>query len=884
MSTVFFTIISRNYLAYATSLMETVAKQYPESPRYVFLADKSAGDPALATDLFEVVECAQLALPDAAAFMFRYDIMELNTAIKPYCFKWLRERHVASNAIYLDPDLYLLRPLFHVTSALEGGASAVLTPHLNDPMVDDGKLPDELTIMRSGVYNCGFVAIGHTAEAERLVDWWADKLEFACYADPAAGLFTDQKWVDLVPGMFSGVEILRHDGYNVAYWNLAQRRIAGEGTNARVNGVPLHFLHFSGVVLDKPDLFSKHQNRFSKAEIGGLAPFYENYLSCLERNEHRTHTRKPYAYGLFADGAPITRWHREVYKRRLDKKGKRYLPDPFSMDRSVFNEHTEELPVDERLPVTRLMIEVWRAREDLRAVFDVKSLSGRDKFVRWFISTASSELGLTEEAVAPIRDALHRGEASVLANIESLNYTQSITPPNLRLREIILRAVGNTGLQVADWVKRNPKALTWVDKLGEERKLRVTRTLRDLAATFVPAGDKGQVQVGSNEPAEPLLSAPLLRGGVNLVGYARGEFGVAENIRSYARALEAAGYPFVIRNFDVGVASRQADHSMDKYHSEHLPYATNIFFVNADQMSVVHQHLTQSAFEGRYNIGYWVWELEHFPQEWVPALDFVDEVWVPTEFVRGAIAERTAKPVLVIPKSIDFPQPLPVRRSHFQLPESEFVFLFSFDFNSYISRKYPEAVIHAFKGAFEDVEAGARLYIKCINGSRFPEKLDQLTGLIAGDRRITIVDGFLDRDQMFALQSVSDVYVSLHRSEGFGLGMAECMRLGKPVVATGYSGNVDFMNQANACLVDYSLVPLQEGDYPFWEGQHWADPDIAQAAGIMRRLFDDREYYNVIAAAARTSISATNSKSVCANAVISRLSAIDGTDVSSMIH
>lgn len=874
MSTVFFTIISRNYLAYAKTLMETVADAYPQAHRYVCLADEEAGDPDLLSPHFTLITCADLDLPARASFLFRYDIMELNTAIKPYVFQWLRHKHAGLNAVYLDPDLYLLRPLGHVTEALDAGASLVLTPHLNDPMGDDGKQPDELAIMRSGVYNCGFVAVGHTAAAAAAVDWWADKLEFGCYADPAAGLFTDQKWMDLAPGMFPDVSILRHDGYNVAYWNLAQRRLVHQDGDHCVNGQPLHFLHFSGVSLDKPDIFSKHQNRFRREDIGELAPLYDNYLACLERNGHRQHAKKPYAFGVFRDGVPISRWHRRVYKRFFDKGQPRFQQDPFSLDRAIFNEPTSELPHDERLPISLLMMEVWLAREDLRAVFDLHSLVGRDKYIRWYVASAERELGLTAEAVEPIHLALMGGEQSVLANIQSLNYSHSIAAPNLRLREILARAIGNTGVQIADWVKRNPRALALVDRIPARRRSMIMGRLRSLAATFMPASS-GSVEDKAEEDGGSAVPMEVLRGGVNLIGYARGEFGVAENIRSYARALEAAGYPFVIRNFDIGVASRQADHSMDQHLSEDLPYAVNIFFVNADQMALVREHLPASAFEGRYNIGFWVWELEHFPEAWTPALDLVDEVWTPTEFVRGSIAQHTKKPVIVVPKSIDFNIPSGVSRRQFQLHEKEFVFLYSFDFNSFITRKNPEAAIQAFKLAFANVPSGVRLYVKCINGHRFPERLAALHEAIGGDERITVADGFLSRDEMFALQSVADVYLSLHRSEGFGLGMAEAMRLGKPVVATAYSGNTEFMRESNSCLVNYRVVALKEGEYPFWEGQVWADPDVEHAAQHLRRLYSDKSYRDEVSAAAQASILATNSKAKCATAVMDRLRVVE---------
>ena len=371
------------------------------------------------------------------------------------------------------------------------------------------------------------------------------------------------------------------------------------------------------------------------------------------------------------------------------------------------------------------------------------------------------------------------------------------------------------------------------------------------------------------------VQVPPVSPGVNLLGYARGEFGVAENVRSYARAVERTGYPFLIFNFDVGAASRQHDASMEKHFSDTLRYAHNIFFINADQMQIARDVLGREAFAGHRNVGFWVWELERFPRDWYGAFDLVDEVWVPTEFVRTAIGADTRKPVLRMPKAIEFDAPSGMDRAHFGLPQDEFVFLFSYDFNSFAARKNPEAVIAAFRHAFVGDVRGVRLLVKSTNGGRFPDQLEALRQIVGDDPRIEIRDGFLSREEMFGLQNTIDCYVSLHRSEGFGLGMAECMYLGKPVIATGYSGNLDFMDRDNSLLVDYKMIPLRDGDYPYWQGQHWADPDVDHAARLMRQVFEEPGFARGIGIAAAASIRRSNSKAVCGAAVTARLQEIE---------
>jgi glycosyltransferase involved in cell wall biosynthesis len=873
---VFFTIASRNYLAYALTLLQSLAEQYPSSKRYLCLADVRGDDPSLDTDLFETLTIDQLDLPDFQSFVFRYDIMELNTAVKPYMFEWLRKRHPDAGLVYLDPDILVLRPLEKVEQAFDAGALLVLTPHLNAPMTDD-KLPDELGIMRSGVYNCGFVAINAAHPSSRdIIEWWSCKLEFGCFVDLEAGLFTDQKWMDLAPGMFPDVAILRDDGYNVAYWNLAQRPVARAACGGySAGGVPLVFAHFSGVALANPMAFSKHQNRFNADNIGGLRPLYDRYLSLLERNGHVQHVRKPYGYGAFADGEKVSQPLRRAYRRLFDVNKPHAIRNPLVMDRGLFNQPCAELGDHPALPISRVMYEVWSMRPDLQSAFDLNANSGRDGFIRWYLVTAKAEMGLDDRYVEPIKKAFLGSHSSrEKASTQGRGGASRPAAGGMRFRtgQALLRSLawGRRQAMLARWYSRLPSGLR-----GSVRKRAYALTGISLRGADLPSVSTTRREGKSASPAFRGGSATSSdETGVNLVGYARGEFGVAENVRSYARALVQADYPFVIRNFDIGVVSRQKDLSMEHHFSDALRYGVNVFFVNADQMQVAYDGLGPDAFKQRYNIGYWLWELENFPTAWDRAFGLVDEVWAPTEFVRAAIAAKTGRPVMKMPKAIEFDLPVGMGRSHFGLDSESFVFLYSYDFNSYASRKNPEAAIAAFRKAFADGRRDVRLMIKSINGERFPEKLSALLGDVADDARIEVRDGFLSREEMFALQNSVDCYVSLHRAEGFGLGMAESMYLGKPVIATGYSGNMDFMTPDNSCLVDYKLVPLVEGDYPFWQGQRWADADVDQAASFMRRMAEDRGYVVHVGSAGAQSIRHTNSKAVCAAAVTARLAEI----------
>lgn len=858
---IFFTIVSRNYLAYALTLMQSLAEQHPQNRRYLVLADRADGDSDLTQTLFELVPIEALDLPDFDAFVFRYDILELNTALKPYAFRWLRRRHPDDSIVYLDPDIDVLAPLDAAAAALAQGALAVLTPHLNAPMADD-RHPDEFAILSSGTYNLGFVAIGPHRAADDLVDWWAVKLEFGCVADPGAGLFTDQKWMDLVPGLFPDVRILRDDGYNLAYWNLAQREVSCRDGHWYANGMPLVFVHFSGIDVDRPQLFSRHQDRYHSSSLGALRPLYERYLARLHANAHARHRHKPYAFAAFADGEAVTRPLRAVYRRYFDKGRAEAELRPWQMRRERYDEPCEELGVRSDAPVTRLMYATWRLRTDLHAAFDLGEREGREGFIRWYLRSAAQEFGIAARHIEPVRHAFSRAGAgeSVALDADGDRARAAGAWPRLSAWSLAL----------IDWSCRQRWALAAYRRVPARWRHRLRRALERQA--FVPAVPAARTTAA---PVAP----PSAADGINLIGYARGEFGVAEILRNYAGVLQRAGVPFTVRNFEVGVASRQQDRRLDAFLADALPQDINLFCINADQMPVVREHLGAAAFAGRYNIGCWFWELERFPRRWAGSFDLVDEIWVLSGFVRDAVARCTDKPVKVIPLALQLPQAAAPSRAAFGLADDEFVVLTSFDFNSWVTRKNPLAALAAFRAAFPRERERVRLVVKSINGQRLPQALRIVAEAIGDDARIELRDGFLDRNGMWALQANCDAYISLHRAEGFGLGLAECMALGKPVVATAYSGNMEFMNNSNSCLVPYSLTPVGEGEYPDWRGQHWAEPDVAAAAAHLRRLAAEPAWARRIGETAQQTLQRDFGVAASVAAVRTRLQQIRGVSL-----
>ena len=198
---------------------------------------------------------------------FIYTVAELNTAVKPYCFKFLFAAMGQNRAVYLDPDIVLLQRLEHIECALAEGANLVLTPHISAPIEDDFR-PSEMDLIRAGIYNLGFVAMRNVAEIRKFLDWWGKRVQRDCIFDLSNGYHVDQKFVDLAPGFVEKTKILRHPGYNLAYWNIAQRQVTKSNNQPLVDGMPVHFIHFSSVDFSNPKKFSYHQNRLTSADLG----------------------------------------------------------------------------------------------------------------------------------------------------------------------------------------------------------------------------------------------------------------------------------------------------------------------------------------------------------------------------------------------------------------------------------------------------------------------------------------------------------------------------------------------------------------------------------------------------------------------------------------
>lgn len=297
---VIFSISARNYIPYAQTLFATIRNHHPDAKLYLALADSDAGLDRESFD-FEVLNLTSLLEPRVWAMAERYNVTEFNTSIKPFVFRRLIEEHPGANICYFDPDIMLFSPIEEVLDAFRSGAQAVMTPHILEP-IDHPWFRDQ-QMLNFGVYNLGFLGVRATPAIADIMRWWGDRLEHQCVIDLPNGLFVDQKWADLLPSYVDDVHVLRHPGYNVAYWNMLQRHITYDSGRWLVNEKPLRFMHFSGADITQPATFSRHAQHFNHNNIGDAKYLLELYRENVLVNGFKHFGMFEYAFRWDGKGA-----------------------------------------------------------------------------------------------------------------------------------------------------------------------------------------------------------------------------------------------------------------------------------------------------------------------------------------------------------------------------------------------------------------------------------------------------------------------------------------------------------------------------------------------------------------------------------------------------
>lgn len=1007
--------------------MQSVAKTHPTAQRYCFLTDTDDSVAKEFSSEFTTIPISALNLPSQEAFLFQYNILELNTAIKPWAFSYLGAKGHRT-VCYIDPDILVYTALTEVDQLLTTGSRVVLTPHLLAPMSTEGT-PSELDIRRTGVYNLGFLALLLDQNSEHFLRWWKGKLARDCVIDLAAGIFVDQSWLDFAPTLFQGVSILRHPGYNVAYWNIAERHLSASPTGITVNDEPLRFFHYSGFDYRKPIAFSRHQNRFTLESLPkATAECAKRYGALLLDNGAEDFSNLTYGLSTFQNGEKIPDVLRVLYRK---DEGVRRLfgENPFGAPQSLLHPFAPGHPLLRHVSIA--MYAIWFNRVDLQDAFPLRTQADINSYLIWFQENAagyysketiqlhnalfqpiapsdkatptthptnvSARSGLALRRLyesALLRQPDPSGFSAYLAKCRSyggllavrrdlLQSAEARTLPRPLMRRALslislhhawlaLRGGPRSHLEspspqpgdgaiskkpsqnrlttlhefsLADlrgedcgafsfdadreaagiWISKEltipvppaasgtkillegTPALSNLRKAGEPipqilqlylgQKLIDTIVISNdspfstsfVVPSIIPVGSElSIISNGAFVPQEIGLGAdqrtlawrcqslkfdeiylincraerPFLPTdfektlpGVNVVGYVTSEHGVGQVSRLLAKSLKSVDIDYSC--IDVGHQTDTPKKNLEIFsNAKAREYPIDIVCVNADQSVNTFDFLRNNELERpTARVGIWHWEQTELPQQVENAFSLYDEIWAPSTFVQSAISISSPIPVVKIPHCVSLPaQSLP-NRSRFSLPEGLFLALLVFDFDSYSYRKNPEAAISAFRIAAQ-LRSDCGLIVKTTNAKKYPSELAKLSNWLSGLPNVFMIDGFLSENESIELKRCADCLISLHRAEGFGLNLVEMMALGKPVVATGWSGNMEFMDTHNSLPVNYQLKPLPENIGPYRAGLHWAEADTEHAAKLLLKIIDDTSARLEIGRRARSHIEA----------------------------
>ncbi len=733
------TIIAKNYVAHARVLAESFQTVEPEGRCSVLVIDDFEDYLDPAGEPFELVGVDEIGLPDPEQMAASYDVVEFSTAVKPWFLRHLLGRPGAETVTYLDPDIWIAGSLAEIHRKAKEH-EIVLTPHFTAPLPRDGLRPSEEDILIAGTYNLGFISLGAGETASSLLDWWSERLERHCVVDPERGHFVDQRWIDLVPGLWPGLFVLRDPGYNIAYWNLPARKFEQGGDGYLADGQPLRFFHFSGFDPRRPRELSRHQNRIDVARSPALSQICSEYADRLLASGYEETRTWPYGWDSLPNGIRLDGPARRLHRQAVEDGALKH--SVFSgRGAKRFTDYLTEVPGSNG-GATRYAHAVRDSRADLRQAFPDIEGADRQAFARWMHEHAA-ELGIPEPLLPPAAKANGAGRA------------------------------------------------------------------------------------------RPTRAAP----GVNLFGYLESELGVGEAARQVRSALEACEVPAA--EIDVPVEAAKMPKALGGLDERDLPFEFNLVCVNADMLPELAGAAGPQPFEDRHTAGLWFWEVSRFPERWRDSFDHVDEVWAASEHVAEAIRTLAPVPVATVRIPVAPTPPAKLSRDELGMPEG-FCFLFVFDHRSVFKRKNPLGIVDAFSRAFEP-GSGTSLVIKSVSGELFPAEAEALEKAAAEHPDVHLVGETLDPAVKNAMIQSCDCYVSLHRSEGLGLTMAEAMYFERPVIATAYSGNLDFMTAENSYLVEHSMAKIGPGADPYPAAGEWAEPDIEHAAELMAEVYGEPE-------------------------------------------
>ena len=860
------TIFTKNKLAHVRTLAQSFFAQHPNGHMVALLVDESDGyfDPA--AEPFEIVAADAINISGFGAMTMRYAQQELCAAVKPYFLAYLLQERGYARICYFDPEMTIHGTLDNLFQLLETKLM-VLTPYLLDPIPADRFQPDEKAILQWGSFNLGFLGLAQHAECERVLSWWQQQTARHCLIDPTQGLYLDQRWMNLAPTLFADVQIQRDPGCGVGHWNLGQRYIRQSDAGYTANGAPLIFFHHYGFMVDNVEGIAYHQNRYTLSDWPQLRVLIEHYRERLLANGYRTVTTWPYSYAYFDNGVAIPDVLRQIW--RHTKVHEVNWPEPRQTDDGnaflhwlnepddVFTLHLGEhigiaATADGQPRLTNLAMAVYRLRPDCQERFPNPIARDRTAFARWFVDEAAPELELDPYFVEPLSTPLVRSTASpVRRTLQRLND------------------------RIESWVYDIYRQGVWMDQMHEKSGGLLTKGPLGNFLERAVTRKLSQKNYGAPSPAATAARTPIIRVsapfGVNVAGFLRESDALGIHARDILAALHQQGVPVAYVNVP-GHPDHEQDYALLQEIPRGAPYAINLLYTAATQL-YPHDLLGDQFFADHYNIGFLWGDSGRFPQAWQHACSRYHELWVGSQFVKAMLMPISTQPIQWMPLAIPPMEPGSHSRADLKLPADKQVFLFVFDPLSAIERKNPQAVIEAYRAAFAPHFDDTCLVLKAKHLERFPTvmaELQQALDAVGG----LLINRTMPRAELVSLFHTCDAYVSLHRAEGYGATLAEAMLLGKPVIATGYSGNMDFMTPENSYPIAYALKELAQDVGILGKGSRWAEADIADAARAMRCVVANPIEAQRKGQMAQQYIQANYSPEAVAKAMLKRLEAI----------
>ncbi len=750
-----------------------------------------------AQEPFTILTPTDVGCDEFTHMALRYSVLELSTAVKP----WLLRHLLAATGqavTYLDPDIRIYGSLQHLDELAESHG-VVLIPHNSKPIPQDGRKPSQVDVMISGTYNLGYVSLAPRPEVDWLLDWWADRLRRDCRVDPVWGYFVDQRWFDPVPAFLSDLAIVRDPEYNLAYWNLHERRLVHEDGRYLVDGRPLSFFHFSGFDPEQPLRLSRYQDRIDVLDQPVLERLLAGYAAEVMSEGHAVSRHWPYLYERLPDGTQPDDRIRELFDEFADEHAGA-VASPFTIEGAhSFNTWLRGQAPGAPPGISRALARIYEDRADVKGAFP--DLAGADlaALLNW-----AGEQGAAEEPV--------------LARLTMNGIREAVAPA-----------------------------------AGSEPSRQPPR--------FAPA----------KEPSAPLRAAPW---GVNVVGEFCAQSEIEEVARAVVSALDSSG----VRALPVRSRSSAPSSAAPPYAtvvSADAPFSLNVICLDPGRLSEFRQEAGWEFFAGRYSVGLWLAAPQRARDPFSEHVSLLEEIWAPSAHAAIALRELTTPPVQVIRIPVMLPA-LARTRAELGLAQDKFLFHLRVDYRESFERQNPVAVIDAFRTAFAAGE-NAGLVLDCLNADSDQQAHARLCSAAAPHDGILVLDDDRSLAVARAVTSVCNCYVSLHRATTFGLAMAEAMWSATPVIATGYSGNLDFMSRENSYLVDHRLVPVEAGDAADSPHGGWAEPDVAHAATLMQRAFENREATAALGATAAKSIRRTHSPQVAGEIMRRRSESIRAT-------